>query len=77
VRISASQISVGCGSFATAESATNEKAGAELPHSKTDEYLERILLGLIGVVKGKDGRLGRRAIQKTEKRTGLKTGHYD
>jgi hypothetical protein len=35
------------------ESATNEKAGAELPDSKTDEYLESILLGLIGEVKGK------------------------
>ena len=33
----------------------NEKAGAELPHSKTDKYLDRILLGLIRAVKEKDG----------------------
>jgi hypothetical protein len=52
--------------LATVESATNEKAGTELPHSKTDEYLESVLLGLIGEVKGKGARLGRRPLQETE-----------
>jgi len=67
-------------------SATKEKAGALLPHSKRCEYLKATLLGWNGVCRGKNlvgtglghnrvvRRVGRR--RGARQRGGLKPGHY-